>query len=178
MNNLENIHAIEKYFDQRLSEQEMEDLEVRLLTDPMFRHEFETFRILKQGIIFSARRTTLSQKIERLKTWNGGAKENTKIKSTATKGHILRSRIKRMAPWAIAVSLLFLLSIPILMPEPTTPKQLFAKYFEPSPNFGPQPSRNVDPNIPAQEAYLAYDLGDYELAASLFETHLKQDSSC
>jgi tetratricopeptide (TPR) repeat protein len=166
MNNLRDIETIEKYLVGSLTEREMEDVEIRTLVDQAFHDEFQTVRLLIRGIEESARHSSLTNKIQQLETSSRPSAAGRMV-NIAPRHNWLRYGL------VAAMALLFF-SVPFLTQQRSTPEQLFARYFEVSPNLGLQASRSDAYTLPASQAYRAYDSGDYAGAARLFESMIEE----
>lgn len=166
MNNLRDIETIEKYLEGALTEQEMEEVEIRTLVDQAFHDEFQTVKLLIRGIEESARHTSLTSKIQQLET-SARPSAAGRMLNMAPRHNWLRYGL------VAAMALLFF-GIPFLTQQRSTPEQIYARYFEISPNLGLHTSRSDAYTLPASEAYRAYDRGDYAGAARLFESIIKE----
>ena len=179
MNNLRDISTIELYLQGRMTQEEMEDVEIRILLDPDFRQEFESARILIHGIKESARQTTIREKIQHLENASHDfqmqeslAQDEVKILS------LTRTQFRILSAVAAAVVLILLfVNLPFFSPGNTSPEQLFAQNFEVSANIGLQTKRSNQADRPASEAYRAYDDKNYGLSAQLFESIIDQSES-
>ncbi len=180
MKNLKDIQQIEQYLEGDLSDQDMEDMEVRFLIDDQFREDFETMRTLVKGIKLSARKTTLRDKLLRLEKISSDRAGDKKDPKTIQK-HIAKvTGLRPRSSWvftglAVAASLLLLISLLTgAFDQPTPPDQLFQQHFVVAANQGLQNSRNDQVDNPTILAYRAYDLKNYAQAADLFESIVDQ----
>ncbi len=162
MNNLRDIQTIEKYLKGALTEAEMEEVEIRTLQDTAFLVEFQTVKLLVKGIKESAQQTTLKEKIQRLESTVHAASSNTIV--------TMRAGRNRVVYGLVAAVVLFLIMMPFLSIQKSSPEELFNRHFAVSPNMGLQTSRSDIAAHPAYPAYQAYELGNYAEAARLFES--------
>lgn len=177
MKNLKNTTEIEAYLQGNMSESDMIELEVRLLQDEKFRHEFQTMKILWQGIMTSAEKSSQQVKINRLTN----SASPLKVLNNSKKGaRILpithnRKRVFYATAIALSITLIALIAIPILFPGDLNPQEMFAENFQVSPNLDYRSARGTvfDPAI--IEAYRSYDQGDYQRAAQLLEDLVGSD---
>lgn len=169
------IKKIIAYLEGSMTEEEREEMEVNSWMDPKLDQEIRTMRTLMEGIRSSGSKSSKEEKIARLKKY-----PRPQALSDLPPKHrtltLLNTRKTIFYVASIAAGLALLISIFILNPAPSTPRQLYAAYFEVSPNVGSRSVRS-ETDLPATwEAYQAYDQQDYALAATLFENNLEDSN--
>ncbi len=169
------IKKIIDYLEGRLTEEEREEMEVESWMNPKLDQEIRTMHTLMEGIRLSGSKSSKEEKIARLEKYP--SPQVLSDLSPKRQTRTLRNTRKTIFYIAaIAAGLALLFSIFILNPSPSDPQQLYATYFEVSPNVG---GRNVrsETELPATwEAYQAYDQQNYDLAVTLFENNIDNSS--
>ncbi|BCY28953.1 tetratricopeptide repeat protein [Flavobacterium okayamense] len=146
---------IEKYFENNLTPEEQLLFDEKLNQDAEFKAEFEFHLELKNAIKLAER-----QKIK---------KEIQKFEIEAkTPVFYLKSYFKYAAIFLVMFSLWF------VMFNNTNNNELYNSYFDPYPNTVISNTRSdVNEKTIIEEAFIAYDLGEYNKANDLFENALK-----
>jgi tetratricopeptide (TPR) repeat protein len=62
----EHMELIEKYFDDEMNQQELDEFRSRLESDPELRAAFNEMELLLDGVLYSASQTTLEEKLQRI----------------------------------------------------------------------------------------------------------------
>lgn len=145
---------IEKYFENNLTSEEQFLFDEKLNQDAEFKAEFEFHLELKNAINLTER-----QKIK---------KEIQKFEIKAkTPVFYLKSYFKYAAIFLVMFSLWF------VMFNNTSNNELYNSYFDPYPNTVISNTRSdVNEKTIIEEAFIAYDLGEYDKANDLFENAL------
>jgi len=163
-NNHNDIEWIERYLDRSLSTEEKKEMEKRLAGDPELKNKYVEYRKLIEGIRYAH----LQDKVEQLKTLENSL--GPVDLDTPSRQVWMHTYGKYLA--AAAAVVLFVASYLIFM-RPTDPQEVFARYFEPYPNVFEPTVRGSGQDNRRAEAFIAYDRGDYEKAATLFAEQLK-----
>lgn len=166
-NNLHDIEWIERYLDRSMRPEEKREMEKRLMEEPDLKSKYLAYRELVQGMRYSH----LQNKLEQLK-----ALENSLPAIEAAEksgGQIWLATYWK--PVAIAASLILVVFAYSILMMPLNPQKVYAKYFEPYPNvFEPTVRGNNTRDDQRTDAFQAYDRGNYEKAAALFNILLKE----
>ena len=167
MKNLKNISDIDRYLNGELGEEDMIDMEVRLLVDEDFRRSFETTKTLISGIKASAKTSSLQDKLDRLQTLKS-PDQDQQSRGSAILSFLHKKNVLR---YGIAAAVLLALVVVALLTigQNPTPEQLFADNFEISPNLDYRASRGSGQDPEITQAYRAYDQGLYAQAIDLLE---------
>lgn len=149
---------IEKYFENTLTKNEEVEFKKLLVEDAEFKTEFEFQKELQKAIQISER-----QKIK------------TSIQNFE-KTKVIRFNFKQLYPYAAILILAF--GVWFIFSSNPSPEDLYADYFEIYPNVEVSNTRGDDPfGTLLDEAFLAYDLEDYNKANSLFSSVLAQEDA-
>lgn len=169
------IRKIIDYLEGRLTDDEREEMEMESWMNPKLDQEIRTMRTLMEGIRLSGSKSSKEEKIAILHQYpHPQALSDLAPKRRTLTPYITRRTIFYIA--AIAAGLALLVSIFILNPAPSDPRQLYTAYFEVSPNVGVRNVRSETDRPATWQAYQAYDQQNYELAATLFENNLENSN--
>ena len=164
---LHDIELIERYFDNALSHAETADLKDRLKADPELKRLFDQEKLLVNTIRYQ------------------GAQHNLKFLKHLEKSFAQSQRHLTIKSWhyyAAAACIALLIAAGIFLPfSQESSQELYANYFEPYPNVfepslrGASSLRGTVAASQRLEAFQTYEEGDYEKAASLFASLLKEN---
>jgi tetratricopeptide (TPR) repeat protein len=171
MKNLfDDMELAEKFLAGTLTEQEKKGIAQRLDREKDFNQLTQDMSQLIEGIKFTGSKTTIEEKIKRLKEY---AHHDETPETQEKPKQKQRYFSTRQISYAIAATvLIFAVSIfaIISLNNAGSPTDLYAQYFEPFDSPGSGLTRSSDNTISLKgKAYEAYDAGDYSLAAELFE---------
>lgn len=175
MKELKNIQEIVNYLEGNMTDQEMEELEIRALLNPSFQNDIQTTKTLIRGIKESGKETTKEEKIQKLQDNPVAQLDEEKKEDEASGAKIIqlrRYRKRLFYPLAVVASfaVLVITAQLVFFPSPLTPEQIFAANFEVAPNNVVTPSRDAEEKKPPiWSAYQAYDNQKFAEAAALFE---------
>ena len=166
------IKKIIDYLEGRLADDEREEMEMQSWMNPKLDQEIRTMRTLLDGIRLSGTKSSKEEKIARLNKYpRPQALSDLSPKRRTLTPYITRRTL--LYAVAIAACLALVASIFLLNPAPSDPRQLYADYFEVSPNVGVRNVRSETDRPATWEAYQAYDQQHYELATTIFENNLE-----
>ncbi len=155
------ITLVEKYFDEVLSNSERENFNLRMQTDENFKSLVDQEKVL----INAVRLHGMQQDLRFLKTL-----EETLSDNKTTKFDVGSRKWYYVA--AAAVLALVVLAKVFYTPAPS-PEELFEAYFKPYPNLF-EPTVRGEARISSRnEAFQAYEQGQYAKAVVLFNELLK-----
>ena len=165
------IQQIEKFLDGKMSTEEKREFENKLSTEQSLKAMMTDMNLLVEGIKMSAAQTSMEEKSDRLKFFteiNDIEKDAFEIQAPETKVVPMYRK-----PWALsaAASILLLVTLTFYLMRDQTPinEQLYTAYFEPFDSPGSGLTRGTNEVTIKNEAYQAYDNGNYKVAAQLFE---------
>ena len=159
--NEKDIMLVEKYFDQELSEAEINLVNTRIETDGNFKAIFNQEKTLIKAIHYDG----LLRDLEMLKKVERDIHHKAPIRKTIQLNAWYFKVAAALTIFAIAASLIF--------PIEEDPERLFQSYFKPYPNLFEPTMRGSDEGMEPAEAFLAYDNGDYQRALVGFKEILK-----
>jgi tetratricopeptide (TPR) repeat protein len=165
MNTEYDSELVERYFDNELSAVETRSVIERLQTDREFKALFDQ----EKALIRSIRAAGLQKDLLHLKEV-----EKNLQKSLGER----RSRLSGIQPWyyAIAAAIaLFVVATIWFIPGRETPEELFQSYFVPVGNVFEATTRGSVEATERSAAFQAYDQGNYQVAAEVFNTLLSQE---
>lgn len=163
---LHDIDLIQRYLDRSLTEDEKENLEKRLNEEPTLHTMYLQHKHLIQGIRYSH----LQHKLEQLRALES-ALPALKNEKPQGKQIFLQPYWK---PLAVAASIGLIIML-VIWNKPEDPTKLYAKNFEPYPNIFEPIVRGEDYVVNKRtRAFAAYESGDYQEAAILFNELLTE----
>ena len=157
---LHDIELIERYFDNELTNQETTSLNDRLKSDHELKKLFEQEKLLVNTIRFNAAHNDLQF-----------LKQLDKSIATENSSHIK----KRWYYYAAAACVALFIGVRIFLPFSQTPDELYSDYFAPYPNIFEPTLRGEGVTSLRTEAFQAYDQGNYQRAAALFNKLIKEN---
>ncbi|MDN5201742.1 tetratricopeptide repeat protein [Fulvivirgaceae bacterium BMA10] len=162
-NEIRDIALIEQYLEGKLTTEELEEFEVRLQNDELFKKLFDQEETLIAGIRYTGRKGILD-KLEAME------EKLPKIDlEKPSEGKVVPMR-RRTYLIAIAASIALLLVTVFVLNKPTNSEVLFAKHFTPYQNLITSNTRGEVTIKELKElAFLAYDQENYTEAISNFE---------
>lgn len=155
------IILIEKYFDDALTNEETKLFKDRLTTDVAFKKLFDREKLL----INTVRLQGASRDLAFLKTLEEGMPD---IQLTQA------PRKRYMLYWAAAAVALIITLIIFFTPSSQTPEELYAAYYKPYPNVFEPTVRSNSEASEREEAFQAYERGDYTSAVPKLQAILRQ----
>ena len=163
MNHTEtDIALVEKYFDAELSNSEMSQVAMRIENDENFKTLFEQ----EKALVGAIRHHGVLENLQYLKTVEAGLQDSRQLRSN--------SPVKKWYYYAAAATVgIVILGKILLTSFSETPDQLFEAYFTPYPNMFEPTVRGTGTSSKRTEAFQAYEQGDYQKAAVLFNDLLK-----
>jgi TolA-binding protein len=165
MNTEHDIELVEKYFDQDLTEAEVQIVTERLETDVEFKALFDQEKVLIRSIRGAGLHRDLAKLKELEKSLQDTERESTKPMMSLKVWH-----------YAIAAAVaLFLIVTLVLLPDQESPEQLFQTYFAPARNVFEPTVRGADPAVRRAAAFQAYEWGNYQFAVEQFTSLLKEN---
>jgi tetratricopeptide (TPR) repeat protein len=169
---IHDIELAEQFLNGTMTEPEKAKVAARLDADKEFNKLVQDLEQMVEGIRVTGNKTTIEQKILRLKEF--AQKENISRKSEDKSVNLFRLSAHQIS-YAIAATVVFcaVTIFAIVNLKSGHQPDLYAKYFEPFDSPGSGITRSSE-NIMTEkaEAYEAYDAGNYVLAAELFEKAL------
>ncbi|MEJ1239755.1 tetratricopeptide repeat protein [Chryseolinea sp. T2] len=156
------IELIEKYFDEDLSEYEMESFERRLKTDDIFRSLVEQ----EKYIIGAIRMQGLKDDLEQIKKIEAGLKD-----PIAPSGNIPGSRTWYLLAAAVVA---IIIVARFALTSSVTTQDLYEDNFRPYPNVFQPAVRGQQQVDDRTEAFKAYNKSDFFRAATLFRAILER----
>lgn len=165
----QNFHLIEKYFQGKLSQDELQLFNEKLQKDSAFEQEFRDMKLIRDAVKETSRTRALD--ILQNAEANLTNQETTKINVS----------MKRLV--SIAASLLIVATVSYFAfsggTGALTGEEIVANYYEPYTNIVSGGVRGDDNpvNTLTARAYNAYDIGDYSTSADLFEDLLTTEKS-
>lgn len=163
---LHDIDLIQSYLDRSLSDTEREKLEKRLKEEPLLKTMYQEQQQLISGIRYSH----LQHKLEQLKALEMTLPE---LENNKPAGKLI-SLQRYWKPLAAAACISIMVVAFIFLNRPDDPAELYANYFEPYPNIF-EPTVRGDNTVSKRSlAFQAYDAGDYQKAATLFQELLTE----
>jgi hypothetical protein len=177
---INDIQRIEKFLEGNMSEQERKEFENELNLNQSLKTMMTDMQLLVEGIKMSAAQTTKEEKSDRLKFFaeiNDIEKRSFQFSAPAAKVVTMYK-----SPWVLsaAASVILLVSLTFYLMREQTPvnEQLYAAYFQPFDSPGSGLTRGTNEVNLKTEAYEAYDIGNYKVAAQAFEqiTREKDDA--
>ena len=146
---------IEKYFEQNLTEAEKITFEELLVKDAAFKEEFDFYKELKNAVTV-AERQKIKQEVQQFEK---GSNERAFV-------------LKKYFPYAAI--LLFMISFIVYFATNTPSSEgLYDSYYEAYPNTAVSNTRdNSNEQSNVQQAFVAYDLNDFDTANKLFDSAL------
>lgn len=163
MNAENDIALVEKYFDEELSAAEMQHFTERMKSDESFKTLVEQEKTLISAIRFQG----MTDDLQYLKNL-----ESTLDTSKIVPLHAPSSRKWYFAA-AAAVALIVVLAKVFITPSPSS-EELFQAYYKPYPNLFEPTVRGEVKVTKRTEAFQAYEQGEYQKAAAMFSTLLKE----
>ena len=155
------IDLIERYFDSTLTDRETAILNDRLKNEPQLKKLFDQETLLIKAIRFESAKSNLQYLRKLEETINKRSRPSFK-----TNWYYFAAA----ASVALVVAAWFMIS---MMNQ--SPAELYTAYFEPYPNTFQPTLRGDAPVDRKSEAFRAYDEGNYQRAATLFNELLKED---
>jgi tetratricopeptide (TPR) repeat protein len=170
-NVMHDMELAEQFLSGKLGEPERKELAIRFDQDSDFNKLVLDMDRLVEGIKSTANKTSIEEKITRLKKFAQTEGEENE-KRTEPSEKVIKLWPATPVHYAIAASVVLFATLifSIVGNINTAPPDLFAQYFEPfdSPGSGLTRSSDNAASLKA-EAYEAYDAANYTLAAELFE---------
>ncbi len=164
----QNFHLIEKYFQGKLSQDELQLFNEKLQKDSAFEQEFRDMKLIRDAVKETSRTRALD--ILQNAEANLTNQETTKINVS----------MKRLV--SIAASLLIVATVSYFAfsggTGALTGEEIVANYYEVYPNLG-GPVRGETSEIItlSARAYNAYDIEDYSTSADLFSSLLNEEKT-
>lgn len=157
---IQDIELIERYFDNALSTEEANDLRDRMKHDFELRKLFEREKLLINTIRVDA----ASRDLEYLRSLESSLSDRTRSKSWTWYYYAAAAcaAILALAVWMTS--------------RDREPQQLYAAYFQPHPNIFEPVLRGTSDGSMRSQAFQAYEQGDYQRAASLFNQIIKTNN--
>jgi tetratricopeptide (TPR) repeat protein len=165
INEEHDIALIDLYLSDEVTQEQKVEIETRLARDADFAKLFEDLRMAVDGIQFQAREK-LKEEIGKL--------EDKLDRAEGSKTFRLRTN------WPAALAAIVITGVGVLwyFQRQESTASLFARVFEPYPDVVMPVVRGTEVNAdPLAPAFAAYDKGDYEKAASLFQQAPKKDGA-
>ncbi|HEX5170250.1 MAG TPA: tetratricopeptide repeat protein [Cyclobacteriaceae bacterium] len=159
--NENDITLVERYFDQDLSDLEVNAFNQRLEKDGSFKAMFDREKTLIRSIRYEG----LQRDLQVLKQIEMSARQD----STRQTGIWLKSWYFKIA----ASIVILLVAIKLLVPVHEDSEKLFQAYFKPYPNVFEPTVRGNDDVTQRSEIFLAYERGNYQEALNGFNEILK-----
>ncbi len=155
-NYTDDIDLIERYFEKSLNDDEAAVLSQRLRNEPELKKLLEEESLLVNTIRYQGALESLDY-LRKL--------ENSLEKRSTTRWYYLAAACAGL----IAIAWFYVGSLK------QTPEQLYASYFEPYPNVFESATRGNSNAGTREDAFRAYDEGDYATAATLFNELLRSN---
>lgn len=152
---------IEKYFEKSLTSEEQIIFEDKLKNDSEFKTELEFYSELKNAVIISERQS-IKKQIKRY--------ESTKNEQNTV------FYLRKLLPYAASIAVVIALFMIYYINQINT-NEIYTSNFEPYPNIELSNSRSNTKSSLENDAFIAYDLENYELAQSLFSKLLETKSN-
>lgn len=167
------ITLIEKYFDAELSDAEISALTARLKTDENLKMMFDREKVLVDAIRYDG----FQEDLRYLKDLDVTLQEQDEIRNdTEERGNVIpiNSPVKKWYYLVAAGLVGVLIAAKILFTSYSeSPDQLFEAYFTPYPNMFEPTVRGTGTVSTRSEAFQAYEQGNYQKAATLFNELIK-----
>jgi tetratricopeptide (TPR) repeat protein len=160
-NTTRDFELIQKYFGKDLTDAEKHEVEYRLKED----QAFKDLELEHRKYLTAIRRSHLQDKLVQLKTLEAA------LPSPGTEATVIPLR-RNWIPMSIAAGLVAVVGFWYFSMRDTRPlnEKLFAANFEAFDSPGSGLTRGGDSKVSIKDqAYEAYDAGQYEIAANLFE---------
>ena len=173
---INDIQLIEKFLEGKMSDKEKKEFENKLNVDQSLSAMMTDMNLLVEGIKRSAAQSSKVEKSDRLKFFN----EINDIEKNAFEISAPETKIVPMyrKPWVLsaAASVILLVTLTFYFMREQTPlnEKLYVAYFEPFDSPGSGLTRGSSEVTLKTEAYEAYDNGNYQVAAQLFEQIIKE----
>lgn len=156
------IDLIEKYLEGKLQGADYQEFKSRLAEDEEFNQSLMEMETMVSGIRYTGRQKVI-QELKRLESGlpQPGQPAETKVLP-----------IRRFKTWAAAAAILLIAvtAMWLVTRGPVDQQELFISYYQPYPNLElPTTRSNESPISLKEQAYLAYDLGQYEQAVKYFD---------
>jgi tetratricopeptide (TPR) repeat protein len=158
---IQDIELIERYFDNALSTEEVNDLRGRM------KHDFELQKLFDREklLINTIRADAASRDLEYLKSLEASLSDSA------------RRDKRRVWYYYAAAACAAVLALALWMTSgDREPQQLYASYFQPHPNIFEPVLRGTSDGSIRSQAFQAYEQGDYQRAASLFNEITKRNN--
>jgi len=168
---INDIQQIEKFLEGKMSDGEKKEFENKLELDQSLNAMMTDVNLLVEGIKLSAAQTSKEEKSDRLNFFA----EINDIEKHAFEIPAPEAKVVPMyrKPWVLsaAASVMLLVALTFYLMRDQTPinEKLYAAYFEPFDSPGSGLTRGTNEVTIKNEAYQAYDNGNYKVAAQLFE---------
>lgn len=165
----QNLHLIDKYFQGKLDQEELQLFNQKLQEDSDFEQEFRDMKLMRDAVKETSR-------IKALDVLMNAEANLTKQETTK-----INVSMKRLV--SIAASLLIIATVSYFAfsdrTGALTGEEIVATYYEPYTNIVSGGVRGVDDNLRTlnARAYNAYDVGDYATSADLFEELLASEKT-
>jgi len=167
---LESIEQIERYFNEQLTNDELEAFEYRMLTTPAFKQQVDQYQSVFDGLS-TLRVKELEKKLstastETIETEKPTINIRPDIKRTEPK----TGNIRRLITFAVAAAALVLLltSLPFLMESDSAKYQRLQAEYSASPRIENLMSANTDETQLMKDGKKAFISKDFDLAMSIF----------
>jgi tetratricopeptide (TPR) repeat protein len=159
--NENDIALVERYFDEELSELEVNSIHQRLEKDSDFKALFNREKTLLRGIRFAG----LQRDLAKLKE----IEANVIRPETENRGRRFSFFYLKIA----AAVTIVVVVVKLLMPVEEDTEKLFQTYFKPYPNAFEPTLRGTNDMTERAETFLAYEQGNYEAALAGFNEILR-----
>ena len=167
----QNFHLIEKYFQGKLNEEELQLFNEKLQSDPSFEQEFRDMKLISDGVKETARHKTLS--ILQSAEANISKKETTKI-------NVSMKRLVSIAASLVVIATVSYFAISSGTGGSLTGDEIYNDYFTHYVNLYSGTERNntsLETTTLSARAYNAYDIKDYSTSANLFDKLLEDEKN-
>ena len=169
------LNIIERYFDDELSQKELDEFHSRLDSDPEFRSAFNDMELLLDGILYSAGQTSLEEKLQRIGNFFEAKEEESDdndIKTPKFISFLWNNLQKQRVAVAAAVSAIVIASIMWLtLLRPISSDLLADKFFRLPEYSGIGITRGNESSKPGLDyrVFLAIENEEYAKAAALLD---------
>lgn len=160
---MENDQLIQNYINQKLSEQEVQDFEERLSSDPSFATQVQDYRNV-QNAIKENERTNLKAMLQDLEVQEGDRQEEP-VSFTKKYRHIYA---------AAAIIIFSIIGFQFLEQGPTN-QDLYASFSQPYPNTLKPITRGEETTDELSKALQAYEAEDYKSASTRLDRVLQSN---
>lgn len=172
---IHDIEMAEQFLNGTLAENKKNALARRLDQDKEFNFLLQDMDKLIEGIKYTGSKTSVEEKIKRLKASTQKEEEDEKPEGEVINIFKWRLQSEKMK-FAIAASVVILAAVIFAVIKPFDVRQekdLYTSYFEPFDSPGSGLTRSGENDLSAKaEAYEAYDAKNYVAAVPLFEKSL------